>query len=78
MKRSTENLTALQAKSIETLASKLKTVSFHEVYSAYQRASNRDENGIVGNPESLALFRAGKYHRFSQKPKRRVDDAVKQ
>lgn len=63
-----ERLTAAQAKCIEGLQAKIKTISFHTLYKQYHKNNLCDEKATL-DPEKLKMFQKGKYYRCSQRPK---------
>lgn len=62
-------MTIAQARVIEALQSKLKTISFHTLYKQYQKNTIKEEENNI-NPEKLEMFRSGKFYRCSQRPKK--------
>ena len=63
-----ERLTVCQAKCLEGLQAKLKTVSFHTLYKQYQKNKLCDEQATLDH-EKLKMFQKGKYYRCTQRPK---------
>lgn len=61
-------MTISQAKIIEALQSKLKTISFHTLYKQYHKNGTKEEETNI-NPEKLQMFRSGKFYRCSQRPR---------
>ena len=71
-----------QARTIENLASRVKKVSFHKIYQAYQKGltPRQDDKKDIYNPESLRKYSSGNYNRTSNRIKKKMnylDDSIK-
>ena len=71
-----------QARTIENLASRVKKVSFHKIYQAYQKGNppRQDDKKDIYNPEILRKYSSGSYYKTAshmKKPKNHLDDSIK-
>ena len=56
---SVERLNVRQVRTIENLASKVPSVSFHQVYSSYQLGNSRKEEPSTIDPDKMKRFKSG-------------------